>query len=192
LHVTLVKELIAYNVLVLATGCAAINLAKAGLMVPEAAELAGAGLKEVCEAVGMPPVLHCGSCVDNSRLLVAVTEMVREGGLGEDIADLPVVGCAPEWMSEKAVAICQYFVASGLTVGLGVTSPTSGSKVLSDYLSRGMTEEVGAGWFYEPDPVAMAQKMIAHIDAKRKALGIETKKERVLYDMKLRMKLGNG
>ena len=59
---------------------------------------AGSSLREVCEAVGIPPVLHMGSCVDNSRILMAATNLVAEGGLGDDIADLPVAGAAPELM----------------------------------------------------------------------------------------------
>ena len=90
---TLTRELLARNVLVLKTGCAAIASAKAGMLTPEAAfAAAGPGLREVCEAVGMPPVLHMGSCVDNSRLLEAAAEIVAEGGLGDDIAQVPVVG----------------------------------------------------------------------------------------------------
>jgi len=117
---TLTRELLRHNVLVLKTGCAAIASGKAGLLRPEAAFAdAGPGLREVCEAVGMPPVLHMGSCVDNSRILEAATEVVAEGGLGEDLSDVPAVGVAPEWMSEKAVAIGSYFVASGIDVVLG-------------------------------------------------------------------------
>lgn len=112
-HEIIARELIKNDVLVLATGCAATSLGRAGLVRPEAIEFAGPGLREVCETVGMPPVLHMGSCVDNSRILIAATEMVREGGLGDDISDLPAIGTAPLWMSEKAVAIGQYFVASG-------------------------------------------------------------------------------
>ena len=112
-HVELVKELIKNDVLVVQTGCSQVALAKAGLTTPEAAVMAGPGLREVCETVGMPPVLGIGSCVDNSRILIACAEMVKEGGLGESIADLPVAGAAPEWMSEKAISIGQYFVASG-------------------------------------------------------------------------------
>ena len=111
-HVELVKELIKNDVLVLQTGCSQIALAKAGLTTPEAAHLAGPGLKEVCETVGMPPVLGIGSCVDNSRILIAASEMVKTGGLGNSIADLPVAGCAPEYMSEKA--ICHRPVLRGL------------------------------------------------------------------------------
>ncbi|MEW5762081.1 MAG: anaerobic carbon-monoxide dehydrogenase catalytic subunit [Bacillota bacterium] len=189
LHTTVVRELIANNVLVLTTGCAAINCAKEGLLTPEAADLAGAGLREVCEAVGMPPVLHCGSCVDNSRLLIAATEMVHAGGLGDDLSALPLCGCAPEWMSEKAVAIGHYFVSSGITVGFGVSFPTAGSETVTDFLFGGIEEFTGGRWFYEPDPVEMAARIIARIDEKRRALGIETRKERVLYDMDMRRQL---
>ncbi|MDP3012999.1 MAG: hypothetical protein Q8M92_02070, partial [Candidatus Subteraquimicrobiales bacterium] len=188
-HTTLVKELIANDVLVLTTGCGAITCAKEGLLVPEAMEYAGSGLREVCEAVGMPPVLHMGSCVDNSRILVAATQIVTEGGLGEDIYQVPAAGCAPEWMSEKAIAIGQYFVASGMMVCFGVQFPTTGSEVLSDFMFKEMESLTGGMWVYEPDPVEMAKIMIKRIDQGRKALGIDKKKERVLYDMEMRRRL---
>jgi carbon-monoxide dehydrogenase catalytic subunit len=168
----LVRELIANNILVLTTGCGAINAARAGLLIPEAAELAGSGLREVCEAVGMPPVLHMGACVDNSRILIAASEIVAEGGLGDDISEVPAAGCAPEWMSEKAVAIGQYFVASGVMVAFGVDFPTLGSEVLSDFLFGEIEELTGGMWVHEPDPLEMAQLLIEQVEAKRKALGL--------------------
>ncbi len=123
----MIKELIKNDVLVLTTGCAAMACGKAGLLTPEAAKTyAGSGLAEVCETVGIPPVLHMGSCVDNSRILIAATAMVKEGGLGDDICDLPAAGAAPEWMSEKAISIGQYFVASGVYTVFGTTWPTFG------------------------------------------------------------------
>ncbi len=190
LHVRLVKELIKNDVLVLQTGCAAMACAKAGLMVPEAAkEFAGEGLASVCDAVGIPPVLHMGACIDNSRILVAATAMVKDGGLGDDISDLPVAGAAPEWMSEKAIAIGQYFVGSGVFTVFGVTWPTLGSKDLTDYLFKEYEQEYGGMWAFEPDPVKMAKLMIDHIDKKRKALGIDKARERVLYDMAMRREL---
>ena len=140
-HITMVKELIKNDVLVITTGCNAIACAEAGLLVPEAAKkFAGKGLAEVCETVGIPPVLHMGSCVDNSRILIAATAMVKDGGLGDDISDLPVAGAAPEWMSEKAISIGQYFVASGVYTVFGVTWPTTGSKEVTDYLFKDMEE----------------------------------------------------
>lgn len=182
-HVELVKELIRNDVLVVQTGCAQIALAKAGLCTPEAAHLAGPGLREVCEAVGMPPVLGCGACVDNSRILIACTEMVRTGGLGESIADLPVAGAAPEFMSEKAITIGQYFVASGVFTVFGVTFPIVEDTKFHKLLFGGL-EELGMGkWGFAVDPHEIAQMMIAHIDKKRRALGIDKARERVLVDM---------
>ncbi|MGY4706219.1 anaerobic carbon-monoxide dehydrogenase catalytic subunit [Candidatus Bipolaricaulota sp. J31] len=169
-HTTLIRELIAHDILVLTTGCGAITAAKAELLVPEAAELAGSGLREVCEAVGIPPVLHMGSCVDNSRLLVAATEMVRIGGLGDDISEVPVAGAAPEWMSEKAVAIGHYFVASGVPVVFGVGFPTLGSERTSQFLFEEIEELLGGKWIHEPDPVEMARILIEEIEKRRKAL----------------------
>ena len=189
IHTTVVKELIANNVLVLVTGCAATACGREGLLTPEAAELAGPGLREVCETVGMPPVLHMGSCVDNSRILIAATEIVNEGGLGDDIDQLPAAGCAPEWMSEKAISIGHYFVTSGAFVVFGRAFPTTGSKILTDYLFKELKEEYGAMWAVESDPVEMAQIMIRAIEKKREALGIQEKKERVLYDMAMRREM---
>jgi carbon-monoxide dehydrogenase catalytic subunit len=189
-HIAMVKELIKNDVLVIQTGCSAMASAMAGLMVPEAAaKYAGEGLAEVCETVGIPPVLHMGSCVDNSRILMAATAMVKDGGLGDDISDLPAAGAAPEWMSEKAISIGQYFVASGVYTVFGVTWPTEGSKEVTDYLFKEMEEKYGGKWDFEPDPIQAAQKMIAHIDEKRKALGIDKARERVLYDMEMRREL---
>ena len=188
-HVKLVKELIKNDVLVLQTGCAAMACAKAGLLVPEAAEMAGEGLRSVCEAVGIPPVLHLGACIDNSRILMAATAMVKEGGLGDDICDLPAVGAAPEWMSEKALAIGQYFVSSGVYTIFGATWPTLGSPEVTDFLFKEMEELYGGKWDFEADPIKMAQKMIEQIDIKRKALGIDKARERVLYDMEMRRDL---
>ncbi|MEW6102497.1 MAG: anaerobic carbon-monoxide dehydrogenase catalytic subunit [bacterium] len=189
IHIPLVKELIKNNVLVLQTGCAAIACAKAGLLTPEAAKFAGSGLAEVCEATGMPPVLHCGSCVDNSRLLVAGAEMVKVGGLGDDVHHLPIAGCAPEWMSEKAIAIGHYFMATGLLVAFGVNFPTLGSKATTRHLFEEYEGLTGGMWAYEPDPYKMAELLIAHIDKKREALGINKPKERILYDMEARREL---
>jgi carbon-monoxide dehydrogenase catalytic subunit len=182
-HVELVKELIKNDVLVLQTGCSQIALAKAGLTSPEAAVLAGSGLREVCETVGMPPVLGLGSCVDNSRILVAAAEMVHTGGLGQAMADLPVAGAAPEWMSEKAISIGQYFVASGVFTVFGVTFPIVEETKFHQLLFDGLEQQGLGKWGFTPDPYEMAKMMIAHIDKKRQALGIDKSRERVLMDM---------
>ena len=188
-HEIIARHLIKNDVLVLATGCAATALGRAGLVNPEAIKHAGPGLREVCETVGMPPVLHMGSCVDNSRILIAATEMVREGGLGDDISDLPAIGTAPLWMSEKAVAIGQYFVASGAQV-VFQNLPTTGAKAFNNYLLEGMMDTYGAVWNVASEPLEIAKLMIERIDSKRKALGIDKQRERVLFDMEMRRDLG--
>jgi carbon-monoxide dehydrogenase catalytic subunit len=189
-HLAVVKELIKNDVIVLTTGCNAIACAKAGLLTPESAAVhCGPGLAEVCETVGIPPVLHMGSCVDNSRILMAATEVVKAGGLGNDISDLPAAGSAPEWMSEKAISIGHYFVTAGVYTVFGVTMPVSGSPIFENYLYKELEELYGGMWDLVVDPIEHARKMIAHIDKKRKALGIDKSRERVLMDMADRQKL---
>jgi carbon-monoxide dehydrogenase catalytic subunit len=150
----------------------------------EALELAGPGLREVCETVGIPPVLACGSCVDNSRLLVACSEIVREGGLGEDLQDLPAAGACLESITEKAFAIGQYFVASGvMVIFANELFPFLGSENVKNYLFEGIEKDLGGRWATQSDPVKAAELMLGHIESKRDALGINVKKERKLYDM---------
>lgn len=168
-----IEALIANDVLVASTGCAAIGSAKYGLLSPEAWDRVGPNLREVCEAIGIPPVLHVGSCVDNSRILTTLTQMVSEGGLGQDISDLPGVGICPEWMSEKALAIGSYFVASGVNVIFGVRSPVSGSQEVVEIMMERWPEMTGGSMEFEPDIDAMVAKALAMIDAKREALGLE-------------------
>ncbi len=182
-HVELVKELIKNDVLVVQTGCSQLALAKAGLTTPGAASLAGNGLAEVCETVGIPPVLGLGSCVDNSRILMAVAEMVHTGGLGDSIAELPVAGCAPEWMSEKAIAIGQYFVASGVFTVFGHTFPITKETKFERHLFSELENKGFGKWGFADSPHEMARLMIKHIDKKRQALGIDKARERVLLDM---------
>jgi carbon-monoxide dehydrogenase catalytic subunit len=169
-HVNLLKELIKQDVLVVTTGCNAIAAAKAGLLLPEAAEMAGEGLKGVCQALGVPPVLHMGSCVDISRILVACAAIAN--ALGVDISDLPAAGAAPEWMSEKAVSIGAYVVSSGVFTVLGTVPQVLGSPVVTGVLTQGANDVVGAAFAVEPDPFKAAQLMIDHIEEKRAALGI--------------------
>ncbi len=189
-HITICKELIKNDVLVLTTGCTAIACAMEGLLVPEAAAVhCGVGLAEVCETVGIPPILHLGSCVDNSRILLAATEVVKAGGLGNDISEWPVAGSAPEWMSEKAISIGHYFVASGVYTVFGVTLPTSGAPEFHNYICKEFEGIYGGMWDVEPDPIKHAHMMIAHIDKKRKELGIDKARERVMMDFAARQAL---
>jgi len=186
----LTEELIKRDVLIVKTGCAAIASGKKGMMMPEAAlEKAGPGLKEVCEAVGIPPVLHMGSCVDNSRILEAVAEVVAEGGLGDDMSDVPAVGVAPEWMSEKAISIGCYVVASGVDVVLGHPFYISGSENVTKFLNEETKALFGASFHVSEDPLAAVTLIMDLINAKRDKLGINKKIERKLYDMKDRREL---
>lgn len=183
-HLTMIKELIKNDVLVVSTGCSAIAAAKAGLMRPDAAaKYCGKGLAEVCETVGIPPVLHVGSCVDNSRILTILSNVVAEGGLGEDISDLPVAGAAPEWMSEKAISIGMYFVASGVFTVIAEPLPIQGAPNLTRYLTDEIEKDLGGKWAFQQDPLKAAKMMLEHIESKRDALGINVEKERKLYDM---------
>jgi carbon-monoxide dehydrogenase catalytic subunit len=184
-HLAMVKELIRNDVLVVQTGCSAIACGKGGLLAPEAAEkYAGKGLQEICRAVGLPPVLHTGSCVDNSRILTACAEMVREGGIGDSFDKLPVAGAAPEWMSEKAISIGMYFVASGISVVIGQPLPVEGSDLVTELLTKTLEKHFGATWTFEPDPVKAAHLMIDHIDRKRAALGLPPPMYEVPYAAK--------
>jgi carbon-monoxide dehydrogenase catalytic subunit len=187
---TLSKELVKRNVLLLQTGCAAQASAKTGRMTPETAhEMAGDGLREVCETVGIPPILHMGSCVDNARILEAATELCLEGGLGDDMSKLPAVGVAPEWMSEKAITIGCYFVASGCDVILGLPFHTSGSQNVTDFLQKETTELFGAAFHEIPDPMDAVEKIMELLHEARENLGINKKAERKLLDMKDRREL---
>jgi carbon-monoxide dehydrogenase catalytic subunit len=173
-HLLMVKELLKNDVLVVMTGCGATAAAKAGLLVPEAAKLhAGLGLREICETVGIPPVLHLGSCVDNSRVLNALCEMIKEGGLGTALSDLPVAGAAPEAMCEKAVAIGFYCVASGAYVNYAPAFNVLGSENLTNYLTDGIEQVTGGKFNFEEDPVEAARRMIDHMDKKRAALKLK-------------------
>ncbi len=173
-HIEMTKELIKNDVLVVATGCSAIASAKAGLLQPEAAlKYAGKGLQEICETVGIPPVLHLGACVDNSRILVTLTNIVNEGGLGEDISDLPAAGAAPEWMSEKAIAIGFYFVASGVFTIFGTPQPVLGSENVTRFMCEELEDIVGGKYAFEKDPIKAAHLMIDHINKKRQALKLK-------------------
>ncbi|MBT3315450.1 MAG: anaerobic carbon-monoxide dehydrogenase catalytic subunit [Anaerolineae bacterium] len=180
LHTYVTKELLKQDVLIVETGCGAIACAKEGLLLGEAGlDKVGPGLKEVCETIGIPPVLHMGSCVDNTRILTVLTQVVAEGGLGDDIDQVPAVGLAPEWMSEKALSIGTYCVASGAYVIFGGNSPVSGmpdrvsdSDLVTKIIGEGWEELYGGKLEFIPEPDKMIEATLAHIDKKRADLGL--------------------
>lgn len=169
-HVEMTKALIKKDILVIETGCSAIACAKAGLLLPDAADMAGEGLKSICKSLGIPPVLHMGSCVDISRILVVATSIANE--LGVDISDLPVAAAAPEWMSEKAVSIGAYAVASGIFTLLGLPPAIMGSSNVVELLTEGAESLVGGKFAVETNPIKAAEMIIDVIENKRKGLGI--------------------
>jgi len=180
LHTHVTKELLKQDVLVVETGCGAIASAKLGLLLGEAGlDQVGPGLREVCETIGIPPVLHMGSCVDNTRILTVLTQMVEEGGLGDDIDQVPAVGLAPEWMSEKALSIGTYCVGSGAYVIFGGASPVGGmpdrvsdSDLALKYISEEWEKLYGGKMEFIADPDVMIQKTLEHIDKKRADLNL--------------------
>ncbi|MDD3277377.1 MAG: anaerobic carbon-monoxide dehydrogenase catalytic subunit [Lachnospiraceae bacterium] len=169
-HIELMKKLIANDIIVIASGCSAQAAAKAGLMDKRAKDLCGAGLKRVCELADIPPVLHMGSCVDISRMMVLAAELSKDSGI--PISQLPVVGCAPEWMSEKAVSIGNYVVATGIDTFLGVDPYVAGSDQVAALLTDGIRDWVEAAYTVETDIEKLVDLMIERIEEKRSALGI--------------------
>jgi len=193
LHLYLAKEFIKSDVLVVSTGCGSHACQAAGYMTPEMALVhAGPGLKEVCEAIGISPILPLGSCVDNSRILTILTAMAAEGGLSEEIGGMPGVGIAPEWMSEKALAIGTYFAASGVPVIFGGESPVGASNEVTRIMSETWYERFKGAFHFEPDPEKIFDMALKYIDAARDALKLKKYEpgkfgvERVLMDMAAR------
>ena len=171
-HIELMKKLIANDIIVVVSGCSAQAAAKAGLLSKEAKELCGDGLKRVCELVDIPPILHMGSCVDISRMMILASDIAKDSGW--NISQIPLVGCAPEWMSEKAVSIGNYVVATGIDTFLGVDPYTKGSTEVTELLQgeHGIKDWVEAKYTVELDIDKLGDKMIQAIEDKRAALGI--------------------
>jgi carbon-monoxide dehydrogenase catalytic subunit len=196
LHRFLAMELIRNDVLIVSTGCGSAACGTAGYLTPETAlEHAGPGLKQVCEATGMPPILHLGACVDNSRILTIASAMAREGGLSDEIGGMPAVGIAPEWMSEKAIAIGCYFAASGVPVIFGGDSPVGASEEVTKIMTEVWFERYMGALHFEPDPEEMLKMALDYIDKARENLKLRKYEpgrfgaERVLMDMAARREL---
>lgn len=196
LHRFLALELIKNDVLIVSTGCGSAACGAAGFLTPEMAfESAGPGLKEVCEAIGIPPILHLGACVDNARILTIATAMAEEGGLSDEIAGMPAVGIAPEWMSEKAIAIGCYFAASGVPVIFGGASPVGASEEVTRIMTDVWMERFMGALHFEPDPERILEMALNYIDAARDRLKLRKYEpgrfgtERVLMDMAARREI---
>ena len=169
-HIELMKKLIANDIIVIVSGCSAQAAGKAGLLSKEAKLLCGEGLRRVCELVDIPPILHMGSCVDISRMMILASDIAKDWGI--DVAQVPVVGCAPEWMSEKAVSIGNYVVATGIDTYLGVNPYTKGGPAVEGLLQGSIKDWVGANFTVETDIEKLGDLMIDAIEEKRAALNI--------------------
>jgi len=194
-HRFLATELIKNDVLIVSSGCGSAACGTAGFLTPEMMEQAGPGLREVCEAIGIPPILHVGACVDNSRILTILSAMAEEGGLSDEIGGMPGVGIAPEWMAEKAIAIGAYFAASGVPTIMGGESPLSASKEVERIMTEVWWERFKGPMHFEPDPERMLSLALEYIDRARAALKLRKYEpgrfgtERVLMDMAARREL---
>ncbi|MBI4690698.1 MAG: anaerobic carbon-monoxide dehydrogenase catalytic subunit [Nitrospirae bacterium] len=195
-HKFLATELIKNDVLVVSTGCSSASCATAGFLTPEMAiENAGPGLREVCEAIGIPPILHLGSCVDNTRILTIATAMAAEGGLSDEIGGMPAVGIAPEFITEKAISIGCYFAASGVPVIFGGESPVGASSEVTRIMTEVWFERFKGALHFEPDPEKILEMAIDYIDKAREALKLKKYEpgrfgtERVLMDMAARREI---
>jgi anaerobic carbon-monoxide dehydrogenase catalytic subunit len=196
LHTFLARELIKNDVLIVSTGCGSAACGTAGYLTPEMAmENAGPGLREVCEAIGIPPILHLGACVDNSRILTIASAMAAEGGLSDEIGGMPAVGIAPEWMSEKAIAIGCYFAASGVPVIFGGESPVEASEEVTRIMTEVWFERFMGALHFEPDPEKILSMALDYIDQARERLKLRKYEpgkfggERVLMDMAARREI---
>lgn len=196
LHKYLATELIKNDVLIVSTGCSSVACGGAGYLTPEMAlENAGPGLREVCEAIGIPPILHLGACVDNTRILTIASAMAAEGGLSDEIGGMPAVGIAPEWMSEKAIAIGCYFAASGVPVIFGGESPVKASKEVTSIMTEVWLERFRGALHFEPDPEKILALALDYIDKAREALKLKKYEpgkfgtEKVLMDMAARREI---
>ncbi|TAN45421.1 MAG: anaerobic carbon-monoxide dehydrogenase catalytic subunit [Nitrospirae bacterium] len=195
-HKYLATELIKNDVLIVSTGCSSAACGGAGYLTPEMAlENAGPGLREVCEAIGIPPILHLGACVDNTRILTIASAMAAEGGLSDEIGGMPAVGIAPEWITEKAVSIGAYFAASGVPVIFGGESPVKASKEVTRILTEVWFERYRGAFIFEPDPEKMLAIALDYIDKARAALKLKKYEpgkfttEKVLMDMTARREM---
>jgi len=177
--ITMAAKLLKENVLLVATGCGAGALMRHGYMDPaNVSQMCGDGLKAVLTAIGeannlggpLPPVLHLGSCVDNSRAVALAVAVAKY--LGVDTDKLPVVASAAEAVSEKAVSIGAYAVAAGLPTHVGVMLPVLGSPLVTEVLTKKVKDLTGGYFIVDLDPASAADKLLAAIDERRAGLGL--------------------
>jgi len=170
LTVELTKQLIAKDIIVLTAGCSSGGLENCGLMTPEAADLAGPGLKAVCKKLGIPPVLNFGPCLAIGRLEIVATEIAE--ALGVDLPQLPLVLSAAQWLEEQAIADGAFGLALGLPLHLGVPPFILGSELIVKVLCEDMRSLTGGHVIVNGDAVESAKILEDIIIQKRKELNL--------------------
>jgi len=169
--VRVTRELIKRDILVLSMGCGNGAVQVAGLCSPEAKDQAGKGLKSICNALGIPPVLSYGTCTDTGRLADLLAALSDAMG-GVPIKDLPVAAAAPEYMEQKATIDAVFALALGLYTYVNPVPTVTGGPDLVRLLTEGCREVTGGVLNVERDAVKAAEGILAHIEANRKKLGI--------------------
>ncbi len=169
--VRMAKELIQRDILVLSMGCGNAALQVAGLCLPEAKDLAGPGLKAVCEALGVPPVLSYGTCTDTGRCADLVAAVSQALG-GVPIPDLPVVACAPEYMEQKATIDAIFALAFGLYTYVNPVPNVTGAPNLVKLLTEDLVDVTGGLLNVNPNAQEAADALLAHIEKNRRKLGL--------------------
>jgi anaerobic carbon-monoxide dehydrogenase catalytic subunit len=169
--INLTKELIKKDILVVAGGCGNHALEVAGLCTLAAAnEIAGEGLREVCNLLKIPPVLSFGTCTDTGRISMLVTALADH--LDVDVSDLPIAVTAPEWMEQKATIDGIFAIAYGAYTHLSPTPFITGAPELVKLLTEDIEGVTGGKVALGDDPVQVANDIEAHIIKKRKGLGL--------------------
>jgi carbon-monoxide dehydrogenase catalytic subunit len=169
--VTIAKELIKRDILVLSMGCGNAAMQVAGLCSPEAKDFAGNGLRALCETLKIPPVLSYGTCTDTGRLadmLAAIANVMQV-----PIPDLPVAAVAPEYMEQKATIDAVFALALGLYTYVNPVPTVTGAPNLVQLLTVDLPQVTGGVLSVEKDPVKAVDGVLAHIEAKRKKLGMQ-------------------
>ena len=164
------RELIKRDILILSMGCGNGAMQVGGLCAPEAKEFAGPGLKKLCEKLGIPPVLSFGTCTDTGRLadlLGAISD-----ALNVPITDLPVAAAAPEYMEQKATIDAIIGLALGLYTYVNPVPTVTGAPNLVRLLTEDVKGLTGGQMSVEKDAVKAAEGILAHIEGKRKKMGI--------------------
>lgn len=169
--VNIAKELIKKDILILSLGCGNGALQVAGLCSPEAKDLAGTGLKTLCETLGVPPVLSYGTCTDTGRLADLISAVSLALG-NVPIPDLPIVAAAPEYMEQKATIDAIFALAFGLYTYVNPVPTVTGGPDLVKLLTVDCKEITGGILHVETDAKLAAEAMLDHIESNRKKLCI--------------------